>query len=145
MSDDWMTPQLRQLTAQFNAAVAEATQASREASATARAMAATDVTTSPEYRRLERRVADYFRSGRCGQAVRDLQDRVDRGELTWQQIRDGDTDPEATRIYLENQDIMLAGIATVRREDPPDPGDDPPRRDDPDDDGPVFGGVYKRR
>jgi hypothetical protein len=142
MSDDWMTPQLRALTAQFNAAAAEATQACREASAIARAAVAAPVT-AEEYQRLEQKAAEHFRTGKCGQSVRDLQERVDRGDLTWRQIRDGDTDPEATRTYRENQDTILAGIARIHREESPDPGDDPTNRDDPDDDGPVFQGIYK--
>jgi hypothetical protein len=134
---DWMTPQLRALTAQFDAVAAEAKQASREASATARAAAAAPVTTTAEYQRLEQNAAEYFRSGECGQTVRALQERVDRGDLTWRQIRDGDTDPEATRTYRENQDTILTGIAKIHRDELPDPGDDP------DDDEPVFRGIYE--
>jgi hypothetical protein len=105
MSNDWMTPELRQLTAQFDAAVAEATRASRDASAAARETARRDVTAAPEYQRLERKVAEDFRSGQCGPVARELQTRVDRGDLTWRQIREGGVDPEATRLYLENQDV----------------------------------------
>lgn len=141
MTDDWL-PRLRALTAQFDAVAAEATQACREASAIARAAAAAPVTTTAEYQRLEQKAAEYLRSGKCGQSVRDLQERVDRGDLTWRQIRDGDTDPEATRTYRENQDTILAGIAKVHGEELPDA--DPTNRDEPDDDEPVFQGIYEK-
>jgi hypothetical protein len=150
MSEDWMTPRLRKLTEQFNSAVAEANQASREASAAAHAVtssaASGDVTGTAAYRRLERKVAEHFRSGHCGRAARDLQERVDRGELTWRQIREGGADPDATRLYLENQDVMLAGIAAVHREDSEGPDEEPPDGPDtgPDDDGPVFRSVYRK-
>lgn len=141
MSDDWMTPQLREATARFNAAVAEATEASREASATARELVSRDVAGTPEYQRMERKVADYFRSGRGGSAARELQEKVDGGKLTWPQIANGEVDEEATTLYRENLSAILAGIATAQREDS-DEGDDEPPDDDPDDDGPVFRGIY---
>jgi hypothetical protein len=145
MSDEWMSPQLRQATAQFNAAVQEATQASREASATARTLAANagDITATPAYQRLERQAAAHFRAGRSGPAARHLQERVDRGEVTWRQIWSGEADPETTKLYRENQSAILSGIDEARRLDTT-PANEPPNEDDPDDDGPIFRGFRRQ-
>lgn len=45
-----------------------------------------------------------------------MQERVDRGELSWRQIREGTADPAATRLYLANQSVFLDEIARVKRE-----------------------------
>lgn len=143
MSDEWMSAQLRQATAQFNTAVQEATQASREASTAARAAAASsgDITATPAYQRLERRSAEHFRSGRGGPAARQLQERVDRGELTWQQIWSGAADAETTKLYLENQSAILSGIDEARRLETTSTSEDRGHDDDPDDEGPIFRGF----
>lgn len=106
---------LRALTAELRDAVAEVREASREARETLRDLAATDVTGTAEYQRLEREAAESFRSGGAGDAARTLQERVDGGELTWQEIREGTTDPEATRLYLENQSAFLDEVARVKQ------------------------------
>lgn len=89
---------------------------SHEARTVIRAVAQTDVTGTAGYQRLEREVAESFRTGRSGPAARALQERVDRGELTWRQIREGTTDPPATRLYQQNQGVFLDEMARVKRE-----------------------------
>ncbi|HEX6359172.1 hypothetical protein [Actinophytocola sp.] len=74
------------------------------------------MTGTAEYKRLEREVAESFRTGRSGPVARALQERVDRGGLTWRQIREGTADPAATRLYRENQNVFLAEMARVKRE-----------------------------
>src|SRR4051794_2734234 len=88
---------LRALTAELRASVVEVRRTSQEARTAVRSVARTDVTGTAEYQRLEREVAESFRSGRSGPVARALQERVDRGELTWRQIREGSVDPAATR------------------------------------------------
>jgi hypothetical protein len=44
-----------------------------------------------------------------------VQERVDRGELTWRQIREGTADPVATWLYQENQSAFLDEMARVKR------------------------------
>jgi hypothetical protein len=107
---------LRALTIELRASVAEVRRASQEARAAVQAVARTDVTGTAEYQRLEREAAESFRSGRSGPAARTLQERVDRGELTWRQIREGTADPAATRLYRENQGVFLDEMARVKRE-----------------------------
>ena len=48
--------------------------------------------------------------------ARALQERVDRGELTWRQIREGTADPAGTRLYQENQSKFLDETARVKRD-----------------------------
>lgn len=139
---------LRALTAELRASVAEVRRTSEEARAAIRAVARTDVTGTAEYRRLERAVAESFRSGRSGPVARALQERVDRGELTWQQIREGTADPAATRLYQENQGTFLDEMARVKREaDEADAAAEPAaaerRRERDDDEQPMT--VLKRR
>jgi predicted transcriptional regulator len=107
---------LRTLTAELRASVAEVRRTSQEARTAIRGVARTDVTGTAEYQRLEREVAESFRSGKSGPAARALQERVDRGELTWRQIREGTADPAATRLYQENQSAFLDEMARVKRE-----------------------------
>jgi hypothetical protein len=107
---------LRRLTAELRSSVAEVHRASAEARSAIRAAARTEVTGTPEFRKLEREVAESFRSGRSGPAARRLQERVDRGELTWQQIREGTEDPAATRLYRENLINFLDETTRVKRE-----------------------------
>jgi hypothetical protein len=107
---------LRALTTELRASVAEVRRTSHEARTAIRNVAQTDVTHTAEYQKLERESAESFRSGRSGPTARALQDRVDRGELTWRQIREGSADPAATRLYQENQSMFLDEIARVKRE-----------------------------
>jgi hypothetical protein len=124
VSDAWMTPQLREAAARLKQAIAEASQACRETSAAAREHARSEVTETAEYRRLERATAEHFRSGRAGPAAQTLQQRVDRGELTWRQIRDGGCDPDATRLYLQHQRSMLDTVAELHRQLASSPDDE---------------------
>jgi septal ring factor EnvC (AmiA/AmiB activator) len=107
---------MRTLTAELQASVAEVRRASQEARAAIRHVARTDVTATAEFHKLEREVALAFRSGKSGPVARALQERVDRGELTWRQIREGTGDPAATRLYQENLGAFLDEMARVRRE-----------------------------
>jgi type II secretory pathway component PulM len=107
---------LRALTAELRGSVAEVQRASQEARAAIRDFSRTAVTGTPEYQRLEREVAETFRSGRSGPAARALQERVDRGELTWRQIREGTGDPAASRLYQEHQSALLDEMARVKRD-----------------------------
>jgi hypothetical protein len=107
---------LRALTTELRSSVAEVRRASQEARAAIRTVAQTDVTATAEFQRLEREVGESFRSGKSGPAARALQERVDRGELTWRQIREGTADPAATRLYQENQSAFLDEMARVKRE-----------------------------
>jgi predicted transcriptional regulator len=116
MSTPEKRERLRALTAELRASVAEVRRTTQEARTAIRNVARTDVTGTAEYRRLEREVAESFRSGRSGQVARALQERVDRGELTWQQIREGTADPAATRLYRENQSSFLDEVARVKRD-----------------------------
>jgi hypothetical protein len=106
---------MRELTAEFRRSVAQVHQASQEATAAMRKLARTDITTSAEYQRLEGEAAESFRSGRSGRAAQTLQERVDRGELTWRQIREGTADPDATRRYRENQTALLEEMMRVKQ------------------------------
>lgn len=115
-SPDERARQLRALTAELRSSVAQVRRAGQDARATMRAIASKDVTATAEFQRLEREVAESFRSGRSGPAARTLQERVDRGELTWRQIREGTADPAATRLYLDNQSAFLDETARVKRE-----------------------------
>jgi predicted transcriptional regulator len=113
--DEQRAERMRELTAEFRRSVAQVHQASREATAAMRKLASTDVTTSPEYQRLEQEAAESFRSGRSGHAAQALQERVDRGELTWRQIREGTAGPDATRLYRENQTALLDETMRVQQ------------------------------
>jgi hypothetical protein len=104
------------LTAELRASVVEVRRTSQEARTAVRSVARTDVTGTAEYQRLEREVAESFRSGRSGPVARALQERVDRGELTWRQIREGSVDPAATRLYQENQSVFLDEMVRVKRD-----------------------------
>lgn len=106
---------IRALTAELRTSVAEVRRTSQEARTAIRGVARTDVTGTVEYPRLEREVAESFRSGRSGPVARALQERVDRGELTWRQIRESTADPAATRLYHENQSAFLDEMARVKR------------------------------
>lgn len=106
---------IRALTAELRTSVAEVRRTSQEARTAIRGVARTDVTGTVEYQRLEREVAESFRSGRSGPVARALQERVDRGELTWRQIRESTADPAATRLYHENQSAFLDEMARVKR------------------------------
>lgn len=103
------------LTAELRASVAEVRRTSQEARTAIRSVVRTDVTGTAEYQRLEREVAESFRSGRSGPVARALQERVDRGELTWRQIREGTADPAATRLYQENQSAFLNEMVRVKQ------------------------------
>jgi hypothetical protein len=107
---------LRALTTELRSSVAEVRRASHEARTAIRNVAQTDVTRTAEFQRLEREAGESFRSGKSGPAARTLQERVDRGELTWRQIREGTADPAATRLYQEHQSTFLDEIARVKRE-----------------------------
>ncbi|MGB3437811.1 MAG: hypothetical protein WBA97_03570 [Actinophytocola sp.] len=107
---------LRALTAELRGSVVDVRRASHDARVAIRDFSRTDVTKTPEYQRLEREVAERFRSGRSGPAARALQERVDRGELTWRQLREGTADPAATRLYQENQSAFLDEMAGVKRD-----------------------------
>jgi hypothetical protein len=113
---DERAQRLHALTAELRTSVAEVRRAGQAARTAMRAISRTDVTATAEFQRLEREVAESFRSGRSGPAARALQERVDRGELTWQQIRERTADPGATRLYLENQAAFLDETARVKRE-----------------------------
>ncbi|HEV7648482.1 MAG TPA: hypothetical protein VGP26_10000 [Actinophytocola sp.] len=115
-SPDENAQRLRALTAELRGSVAAVRRAGQDARAAMRSITSTDVTATAEFQRLEREVAESFRSGRSGQAARTLQERVDRGELTWRQIREGTADPAATRLYRENQTAFLDETARVKRE-----------------------------
>jgi hypothetical protein len=113
---DERAERLRALRAELHASVTEVRRVSHEARAAIRGVARTDVTRTAEYQRLEREVAESFRSGRSGPAAQALQGRVDRGELTWRQLREGAADPATTRLYQENQSAFLDEMARVKRE-----------------------------
>lgn len=146
-----LTERLRALTAELRSSVAEVQVAAADARESMRAAREVDVTGTEEYRRLERESAEAFRSGRSGRAAQDLQEKVDRGELTWREIREGGVDPEATRLYLENQSAFLDEVSRIKQEldereeddDRQDAGRFDPDDDDPDDDGPSI--LKKRR
>lgn len=124
----WMTPQLREATARFRQAIAEASQSCRATSAAARKASASGIEQTPEYQRLERAAAEHFRSGKAGADARELQVRVDRGELTWRQIREGTSDPEATALYQRTQTALFGELDSLRRrqDERSGPEDDPP-------------------
>lgn len=135
MSGEWMSARTREAMARLNAAMAETHEAAREASeATRRAMSRADA--DPErYARMEEKAVELFRAGGAGDGARQLQGMVDRGDLTWREIQAGVTDPEATRLYQENQSAMMDGLYRVYREDESD--DQEPDEDD-EDGGTIF-------
>jgi hypothetical protein len=113
---DERAERLRTLTAELRGSVAEVRKAGQEARAAIQKVAKTDVTGTQEYQRLEQATAAAFRAGRPGPAARTLQARVDSGELTWRQIREGTADPAATRLYQEHQGAFLEEMVRVRQE-----------------------------
>ncbi|HEY0688692.1 MAG TPA: hypothetical protein VGD71_06580 [Kribbella sp.] len=70
---------------------------------------------------LKARMGLAWQGAAAGAAQRGLgplvtEQRVDRGELTWRQIREGIADPAATRLYRENLNAFLDEMARVKQE-----------------------------
>jgi hypothetical protein len=103
-------------------------------------------------------IEEHARSAEAPRELRELQQRIDAGELSWQDIASGhhQGDPsvqaalspgvdgmrQAYTMIQEGQDLdeIIASPPPVRQTDArDDTGDDD---DDPDDEGPVFRGVY---
>ena len=102
---------LRALTAELRSSVAQVRRAGQDARAAMRAdRQQTDVTATAEFQRLEREAQSRSAQDGPGRRRSTLQERVDRGELTWRQIREGTADPAATRLYLDNQSAFLDEI-----------------------------------
>lgn len=47
-------------------------------------------------------LADHYRSGAAGATLREIQEKVDRGELTWDQVEQGTADPRLTDAYWKS-------------------------------------------
>ena len=105
---------LRALTAELRSSVAEVRKASQETRTTIQAIKQVDVTRTPEFHRLEREAAKSFRSGASGPVAQRLQEKVDRDELTWKQIREGTVDPAATRLFQDNLSTILDEMNKVK-------------------------------
>lgn len=109
-----------------------------------------------------RQIEEYARGGQAPRELRELQRRIDEGELSWQDIADGGhlDDPkvqaalstgvqgmqQAYTLIQEGQDlsdIVEAGPpAQPMSDDEPDDDDRPDRHDD-DPDGPGFRTVFR--
>jgi hypothetical protein len=124
MAGDWMSARTRAAMAQVNAGAAETHEAAREASEAMRRAKRKAAAEVERYARMEEKAAELFRAGGAGDAARQLQGMVDRGDLTWREIQAGVTDPEATTLYLESRSAMLDGVARVYREDESEPDED---------------------
>ncbi|SFD62788.1 hypothetical protein SAMN04487819_101400 [Actinopolyspora alba] len=53
----------------------------------------------PLTERQNEEITEYYRSGQAGAELRRLQLMVDRGEVTWGEIKRGECDPEWTEAY----------------------------------------------
>ncbi|HEX4223742.1 MAG TPA: hypothetical protein VHZ97_15350 [Pseudonocardiaceae bacterium] len=51
----------------------------------------------------EEELTKSYRSGAAGPELRDLQGRVDRGEVTWEAIKSGTAEPELVAKYIRSQ------------------------------------------
>ncbi len=103
-----------------------------------------------------RQIEEHARGADAPRELRELQRRIDAGELSWQDIASGhhlndssvqaalspgvDGMHQAYTMIQEGQDLdeIIESPPPVRQTDARDDTDD----DDPDDDGPVFRGVY---
>src|SRR5690349_2702321 len=59
----------------------------------------------------EEDLAEHYRSGEAGEAMADIQQRVDAGEFTWDDIRFGRTGQEVTDAYFNS----LRGLGPMMR------------------------------
>jgi septal ring factor EnvC (AmiA/AmiB activator) len=135
---------LRALTAELRGSAAEVRKASQETRTKLQAIKQVDVTRTPEFHRLEREAAKSFRSGGSGPVARRLQEKVDREELTWQQIREGTVDPAATRLFQDNLGTLLDEMTKVKlKVEEADAAAEARRRQRDDDEPPTI--LKKRR
>lgn len=157
--DSWQSPEIREALAKLEDAEVALDQAILEAKQVERQVPKTQLS-EEDIRRIE----EFARSGDAPRELRELQRRVDDGDLSWQDIAAGRhlDDPQvraalstgvdgmrqAYSLIQEGQDLddIVAAGAPVPRvtddRDERDDRDDRDRRDDDDDDGPIFRGVY---
>lgn len=156
--DSWQTPEIREALAKLEDAEVDLDRAILEAKQVERQIPETQLS-EQDIRQIE----EYARSGQAPRELRELQRRIDDGELSWQDIASGRhlDDPEvraalstgvegmrqAYTLIQEDQeldDIVSSGAPPTRVAEDRDDRDPRDRRDDDsdDDDGPVFRGVY---
>ena len=90
---------LAQLEERYQAGVAEFRKASREFEQT---LAAVRQKYPPMTQKQREDLAEHYRSGAAGERMREIQAKVDRGEVTWDEIESGSADPELTRDYYQS-------------------------------------------
>lgn len=90
---------LAQLEERYQAGVAEFRRASREFE---QSLAAVRQKYPPMTQKQREDLAEHYRSGAAGDQLREIQAKVDRGEITWDQIESGTVDPELTRAYYQS-------------------------------------------
>lgn len=105
---DWMPPRLRELDRLFQQSVADLkavrdelvkeTEEAREAF-------------PPLNEEQEEELADHYRSGDAGEAMADIQRRVDAGEFTWDDVKFGRVDQEVSDSYFTS----LRGLGPMMR------------------------------
>jgi hypothetical protein len=127
---DWMPPRLKELDALFQQSVADLR--------TVRGQLAKETEEArqefpPLNEEQEEELAEHYRSGEAGEAMADVQQRVDRGEFTWDDVRFGRVDQEVGEAYFDS----LRGLGPMMRA--ANDGEDPDeylaarrRPDDPD-------------
>lgn len=87
---------LQLLEERFQQGVAEFKETSREFDKT---LAAAREKYPPMTAEQQERLAEHYRGGNAGPELREIQAKVDRGEITWDEIRKGSRDPELTERY----------------------------------------------
>lgn len=95
--DSWKTPALREAEAKLNAAMADLDQRIDHAKEVERTVPKSNLS-GDEIRQIE----EFAHGKDAPEELRELQQRIDRGELTWDQIGDGEhLDDPAVRAALE--------------------------------------------
>jgi hypothetical protein len=153
-SDFWLTPDLREALARLEDAelaldhtILEAKQVEQQTQKTT--LSEEDI----------RQIEEHARGADAPKALRELQRRIDAGELSWQSIAAGQhlDDPRVQAGLAPGVDGMRQAYTLIQEghdldeileQGPPprrfrdDPGDPPSDDDPPDDDGPVFKSVF---
>jgi hypothetical protein len=105
---DWMPSRLRDLDARFQQSVADLTAAQR---AVTHEIEKAREEFPPLNEEQEEELAEHYRSGDAGEAMADIQERVDAGEFTWNDVRLGKVDEEVIETYAAS----LQGVGPMLR------------------------------
>jgi hypothetical protein len=74
---------------------------------------------SPRFQQRLQDIEEYARGRAASRALRDLQHRIDAGELSWPAILDGN--------HLDDPTVRAALATSIAEPAPPEADDDPPR------------------